>query len=509
MFVPALLILLVGLIIYYVRRSHTYWRRHGVTEIYPIHPIFGNARETFLCNESIYEFFLRIYSIFKAKRVRYGGIYTFTARALVIIDPELIKDIMQTSFDHFEDRAGYINEEREPLTAHLVNLKGAKWKSMRHRLTPTFTSGKMKMMFQTFVYCISGLKGMIEGYARNKESVDIKDVLARFTTDIIGNCAFGIECNSMKDPSSEFRVYGKKVFDRNFWQNAKITMTRFVPKSVINALGIYVTNQEVAQFFTRMITSTIEYREKNNIARRDFLDMLLQLKNHGQLKNDDGVFEQTGVDGSLTLNQIAAQCFVFFLAGFETSSTAMTFALYELSRNQVVQDKLRQEINRVLRKHDGEITYEAVQEMTYLENVIYESMRKFPPVPAVPRTCTKTYRVPNSNVVIEKGKMVNIPIAGLHWDPDYFPDSEKFDPDRFTEEIKATRPHYAYLPFGGGPRNCIGLRFGMLQSKVGVATIIRNFRLTLNSKTEHPLRYETGSFITSVKGDVWLDVERV
>ncbi|XP_060535577.1 uncharacterized protein LOC132707671 [Cylas formicarius] len=504
MFIFVVLSLLVIFIACHVRRSHSYWRRHGVEEIYPIHPIFGNAREVFLCNESVYEFFLRVYPVFKKKGVKYGGIYTFAAHNLVIMDPELINDIMVKSFDHFGDRAGYLDEKREPLTAHLVNLKGAKWKSMRNRVTPTFTSGKMRMMYHIFVFCSLGLRDMIGKHVRKKESVDIKRVLARFTTDIVGNCAFGYECNAMNDPNSEFNAYGRKAFERTLWENAKLVIASIIPKSVVNALGIHVTNEEVAKFFINAIVPVIKYRETHKISRRDFLGMLLRIR-----KRDDEAFEKTGDECSLTLTQIAALCFVFFLAGFETSSTAMTFALYELACNQDVQDKLRREINRVLRTYNGEMTYEAIQEMTYLENVIYEALRKYPPIAVIPRTCTQTYKIPNSDIVIEKDDVVYIPTSGLHWDPEYFPEPEKFDPDRFTDENKATRPRFAYLAFGGGPRNCIGLRFGLLQSKVGVATIVRNFRLTLNPRTAQPLKFDGGVFTTTAEGGIWLDVQHV
>ncbi len=83
-------------------------------------------------------------------------------------------------------------------------------------------------------------------------------------------------------------------------------------------------------------------------------------------------------------------------------------------------------------------------------------MRKYPGVPMLLRTCTKDYQVPDSKFVIERGTLVYIPIYGLHHDPQYFPDPEKFDPDRFSEAGKASRPYYAYLPFGEGPKICIG-----------------------------------------------------
>lgn len=101
------------------------------------------------------------------------------------------------------------------ITANLFNITGAKWRNLRVKVTPTFTSGKMKMMFPTMVECGKELQEYINNVADGIREVDIKDVLARFTTDIISSCAFGIQSNSLKNPDSEFRKYGRKIFEPN------------------------------------------------------------------------------------------------------------------------------------------------------------------------------------------------------------------------------------------------------------------------------------------------------
>ncbi|KAH1021164.1 hypothetical protein HUJ04_010712 [Dendroctonus ponderosae] len=241
------------------------------------------------------------------------------------------------------------------------------------------------------------------------------------------------------------------------------------------------------------------------------MHLLLQLKNQGSLSDSqkiDAASEKS--QGVITEEDIMAQCFVFFFAGFETSSTTMTFALLELAQHLDIQAKLRAEVDRVLAKHNGKFTYQSVAEMHYLEMVVNETLRKFPPVPIIPRICTQTYQIPNSNVVIEKGTSVEIPVWGIHMDPDYYPNPDIFDPERFTEENKTKRKEeLTFLPFGAGPRLCIGLRFGMLQSKVGLATLIRHFKFALNKKTSLPLEMEQGIVINTVKGSVWLNAIRI
>lgn len=170
---------------------------------------------------------------------------------------------------------------------------------------------------------------------------------------------------------------------------------------------------------------------------------------------------------------IAAQSAQFFAAGFETTGSTIAFALYELSLNKLVQNRLREEICRVIRKQEG-ISYLAIQEMHYLDMTIrgntvrfsqvcfhligfvLETLRKYPVLSFLGRYCTKPYKIPGTDVVIEKGVPIYISLFGLHFDPKYFPKPEKFDPERFNVENKSTRPSCCYMPFGEGPRNCVG-----------------------------------------------------
>ncbi|KAJ8941634.1 hypothetical protein NQ318_010660 [Aromia moschata] len=259
----------------------------------------------------------------------------------------------------------------------------------------------------------------------------------------------------------------------------------------------------------KVVKDTVDYREKNNVIRKDFMHLLLQLKNKGEITAGEEVGDVKANHESdqpfLTMNEMAAQCFVFFLAGFETSSTTMTFALLELAQNQEIQDKLRDEIRSVLKKNDNKLTYEDVMEMTYLDKVVNENIHQ-PPVTG--RVCNKEYHVPGTDVVIEPGTGLYIPIASLQSDPEYYPNPDVFDPERFSEENKAKRPPCTFIPFGDGPRMCIGMRFGVMQSKVGLIKVIKNFRVTLNEKTITPIKLESRTAIASVKGDVWLNIAK-
>nr|CAI5826710.1 unnamed protein product [Callosobruchus analis] len=329
----------------------------------------------------------------------------------------------------------------------------------------------------------------------------LHNISACYTTDIIGSCAFGIECNTFKEPDSPFRSFGQKIFERGRLGLLKLSFIFGFPK-LAEFLRLKITPDDVTKFFMKVVNDTIEYRMKNNVVRKDFLQSLIELRAHDQQDHKK--------DGkSLTMDEIAAQSFIFFIAGFETSSTTMTFALYELATHPEIQEKAREEILQVLKRHDNKFSYDAVNELVYLKQVIDEALRKYPALPLVTRVCVKDYKIPGTDVVIEEGTKIIVPIAGIHHDDRYYEDPEKFDPDRFTEANKEQRHPYANLSFGEGPRICIGMRFGIMQTKVGLASILKNYRVSLNEKTKTPLKISIRSFIPTTDGGMWLTMEKI
>ncbi|KAK9884820.1 hypothetical protein WA026_009047 [Henosepilachna vigintioctopunctata] len=403
----------------WLNKKFNYWKERGVATL-PHSLIFGNMKESIFLQKPISEVVTSFYQSFKSQGVKHGGIYFMWYPTYVPIDVEVIKSIMQVDFQHFVDRGIYYDEKNNPLSAHLFSLAGKKWKLLRHKLTPTFTSGKMKMMFDTLVDCTVGLFKVLDNEL--DKAVDIKDVLGRFTTDIIGSCAFGIDCNSLENSDNEFKDKGKQLFRSSNFQSLKIAMSIVAPK-LSRALKIKLISDDVNDFFMRVVEENVAYRETNNIFRKDFMHLLIQLKNRGQLVENEklSVENISEEENRITLQEIAAQAFIFFEAGFETSSTTMTFCLYELSKNKSIQEKLRGEIKKVLAKHDDKLTYEATMDMDYLERTINETLRKYPPVMRLARICTKEYKIPESNLIIEKGVRVMIPVYAIHHDPEYYP----------------------------------------------------------------------------------------
>lgn len=348
---------ILAIAISYVKWSHGYFKRKGIPHLEPKFP-FGNTENPLTRTTTNGLIIKANYDEIKKRNLPYGGAYIITSPVIVPVDLEVLRAILSKNFQNFTDRGIFTNEEKNNLNGHLFLLRGSRWKNLRVKLTPTFTSGKMKMMFDILLECGKPMLQSVEDQVKEKTSLDIKEVLGCFTTDVIGSCAFGLECNSFKEEDAEFRKFGRKILEPEPFQAVKIAFAMNFP-NLARKLGISIGRKDVNIFFNKVVRDTVEYREKNNYKRNDFMQLLINLKNdYGE--NGKG----------LTLDEIAAQAFVFFIAGFETSSTAMTYALYELSIHPEIQDRARKEVQAVLKRYGGKLTYDGIQEMKYLGQVV-------------------------------------------------------------------------------------------------------------------------------------------
>ncbi|XP_024867536.1 probable cytochrome P450 6a13 [Temnothorax curvispinosus] len=480
---------------YYLTSNFDFWKSRGVRGPRPI-PGLGNFKDVMLNKISVGDYLTEMYNTYKDEPMI--GIFDNKTPVLVIHDLDLIKDVLIKDFLVFPTREIPISEKADPLSQNLALLEPKRWRPLRIRLSPVFTSGKLKEMFSLISECADNLVQYMEKVVSENKPVECRELTAKYTTDVIGTCAFGIEMNALSDEDSEFRKMGREIFNPSWKNILQFRMRQMFPW--LYELSAYVLPQtKTTKFFIRVIVETMDYRDTNNIIRHDFVDVLRELKKHPDKLGD--------ID--LTDSLIAAQAFVFFAAGFETSSTTISNALYELALNQKVQDNLRQEIDEMYAKHGENLTYDDIKKMDYLDKVFKETLRKYPPVAVLRRESMSSHTFVGINVSIPKSQKIWIPIYAIHRDPDIYSKPDVFDPERFDEETVQSRHPMAYLPFGDGPRNCIGARFAVYQSKVGLVKILRNYKVETCEKTPIPYVNDPKARILAPKGGLHLKIIKI
>ncbi|KAG4067463.1 hypothetical protein HA402_009700 [Bradysia odoriphaga] len=443
----------------------------------------------------------------------------------VIRDPNTIKQVVVKDFEFFEDHLEFTDENMDKLWGNsLFFLKGEKWRQMRATLSPAFTGSKMRQMFELVIECATDAVNHLQSQSGNGKRINIEmgDFFSRYTNDVIASCAFGLKTNSFADPENEFYVNGRSITTSGGIKTMlRMLILNKIPQ-LAKLLKISVTDSPEASWFRHTILDTMDERKKNNIFRPDMINIMMQIRN-GTLKyqSDEEKFKENDVDeskiGNTTFNyewnddEIVSQCFIFFIAGFDTSSLALAYASYELVANPFIQQKLFEEIIETEESLKGKpLTYDALQKMKYMDQVICETLRKWPPGVQADRVCVKDYVYNggrNLKFKIEKGKSVIIPIYGIHHDPKYFPEPERFDPERFSDANKHQIIAGTFIPFGVGQRNCIGSRFALMKLKAILYYLLLNFSFEANENTQIPIKLKKIAFSYVAENGIQLELK--
>lgn len=501
--------------------NHHHFKKRNIPYVKPL-PFFGNMRPA-ICSknrEHFPDYILRMYR--QLEDHPYGGAFSFMQPVIMLRDPELIKRVTVKDFEHFTDHRYFFDDATEPLWGKsLFNLSGERWRDMRSILNPAFTSSKTEAMFGLVSECCQQMVDFLEQcYQQPPEQgcdiqrddemlvLELKDLYTRYANDVIATAGFGIDIDSFKNPTNEFFVMGQKAFKIGHLRMMKLFGYLIFPK-FMQLLGVTIIPKKVTDFLRATIYETVLKREKEDIMRPDMLQLLMQAMK-GTLTDETSSDDRKKTDKSneLDMDNIAAQALVFFLAGFDTTSTLLCFASHQLAVHPDIQSKLQEEIDTTLQQHGGQITHEAVHSMKYLDMVVSETLRMFPPAVVADRLCVKPYSLEAEPPLdLEPGDTIFIPIYGLHHDPEYYSDPERFDPERFSDEKRQNVNPFTYLPFGSGPRNCIGNRFALMESKLALVYVLSRFNLRVVAKTPMPMKIIQTGFNISVKGGFWFGLE--
>ncbi|KAA0186576.1 Cytochrome P450 CYP361C1 [Hyalella azteca] len=455
------------------RYEQEFFKRIGVPYVKP-HLVFGSNH--ILRDRSNTQ--MAVITKWREELGEVFGFFSGGRPSLVVSDLNMVRQILIKDFHLFSNRPSMVIKA-EPVITTLVGLRDQRWKDVRALLTPTFSMTKMKLMAGIMNEKIDTLLSIFEEHVESQKTIELYSSFQGMTLDVICECALAIKSNCQRNQNDKLL---QAV--RGFLQNAVNNFIMLAIYFPFFGMLLSVLSNKLA-FSGRMTNMIVKHLKqvikmrRNNVGEKtvDVLQMMLEA-------SETIIEEKVGKEALsaipsrkvLSDNEIIANAWVFLLGGFETTANALTFTCYLLSKHKNYQDQLYHEIISVVKDPTCAVTYEHVSEMKLLDQILSESLRLYPPVVTfIIREASEDTQV--GSVTIPKNTGILIPIWDIHRDPKHWPDPEKFDPSRFSASSKAnsTRHPMAYLPFGAGPRNCVGMRFGQLEAKLALAKIILNY----------------------------------
>lgn len=457
----------------------------------------------------------------RQRRDNYGKIYVQPAidgqPRLVVCDPEVIRQILVKDFDIFTDHMmpPYPNKYQSNF---LVWLKGDHWKMVRGLMTPSFTSGKIKRMFRFLQGCADDLvehfnEQLSLGGQRKQAIVKLADIYGMFTADGITTCGYGLKLKRESGDTNiqtaatrnDFVKCMMNILHTNLW---RLLYPAFLPKFLLKLIDFSLAPNDKYEPMIQRVNGIVERRRQSNLEGRydDLLQMLVDANlddklelneldtaenhhaglTHEELRKDhEKMVESVTKAGRSKLSdmEVLSEAAFILVAGMDTTRILLTNCTYCLAFHPKIQEKLYEELKSIAeRDPENEknyaFTYEAITSCHYLDAVISESLRLFPPVIQTSRVAGGDYKIEKYNVTVPKGSLVSAGVYAVHTDPDFWYKPLKFDPDRFMPGNKEKIVSGSYLPFGLGPRHCIGMRFSLTEAKIGLAKTIMHFKFS-------------------------------
>lgn len=308
----SLLAAILAIVYLYVKYLYSYWERRGIPYLKPSFP-FGNFGKTFIQKLPLSEQFAELY---RSTTEPFIGIFMLQSPMLLIRDPNLIRSILITDFQYFTDRRFYLNEKDEPLTAHLGALRGQQWRDRRTKIGPIFTPNKVKMIFSVFLDCGNQLQQHLFKVVNANQSMEISDVIACYTSNVMASAVFGIDIDCFANPNNPFRNAERKLFEINV-KNGFRFMGWLLQPTLLKWSGIKFIDRDVEEYFLNLVAKTLEMREHQNVVRKDIFQFLVELRNNVTSTSTDNnewkTINKNSEQKSLTFKEIAAETFSFFI----------------------------------------------------------------------------------------------------------------------------------------------------------------------------------------------------
>ncbi|MCJ8748301.1 hypothetical protein PDJAM_G00163220 [Pangasius djambal] len=468
----ALIVILISLILLYGYWPYGFFKRLGVPGPKPV-PFFGTMLEY---RKGIHNFDMECFQ----KYGKIWGIYDARQPGLCVMDTEIIKTVLiKECYSLFTNRRNF--RLNGPLYDALTIAEDEDWKRIRSVLSPSFTFGRLKEMFGIMKSHSRSLIENLQKTSERGESADIREFFGAFSLDVVTSTAFGVDIDSLNNPKDPFVTNVKELLKFDFFNPLFVTIALFpFITPVLEKMDVSIFPTSVTDFFYTFLQKIKSERVAQDHEKRvDFMQLMIDSQ---KSEKDDLNGKET--NKGLNDHEILSQSMIFIFAGYETSSKTLSFLFYNLASNPETLKKLQEEIDETF-PNKAEVDYDTVMNMDYLDAALNESLRLYPVIFRLHRVCKKTVEI--NGLTIPKDTVVLIPTYAIQRDPEYWTEPDTFKPERFTQKNKENIEQCAYMPFGVGPRNCIGMKFALVIIKLAVVEILQRFDISLSEETKVPL----------------------
>ncbi|XP_044575587.1 probable cytochrome P450 28d2 [Cotesia glomerata] len=487
-------VLFLVLMYKYLTRNYNHWNIRKIPTARGAVLGFGHMLDVMMLKKNLSTLLQETYNAYPD--VSMVGLFDFDQPALLIKDPELVKTVIQIEFASFSDHMT-LNIFADPLlTMDPAFVNGEKWKHIRGMFSKAFSVKNLKFISLVAKYECDKLVEFIDKKFDKESVVDVnaKHLFSNFTAQVVAHMIFGVDGEAFDDfhlPES-FRTMMDAMFEANVITGIRQNIFFSLPL-VGKLLNVGFVPSWVNVTFTRVVNEIRELRKSLNLKKYDILQQIID-------------YEADNKYGDV----VACYAFLFFIEGYETSSLTLSSTAYLLSKYPKFQTKARKEVDRVMDKYKS-ICYDAINEMTYLDQIIQEAIRLFSPVASMQKICTKSITLQGVDglaCALDPGDVVFISSVGIHRDEKYWQNPNDFNPDRFAKGSEGYRKHM-YLGFGEGPRKCPGKRMAIVQVKAAMAIILKNYIIEASSRTVEPVKIEPKYFLTTAQGGFWIELRRL